>query len=150
MFLSWKGSLWKDTKKVWNLVLFSKRHFPPFLYKMLIAKISKIFKACLVWVFPSFILYDFSSNSVWCLALLWMHALLIWGQNSNIPEEPVYALYNLGQCLNVTVLDLVAVVVSLLTNCNIQTPSDQIFKEDMRLTKTVNYCLFNIIVTLIF
>ena len=117
---------------------------------MLIAKISKIFKAGLKWVFPSFILFVFSSNSVWCLALLWMHALLIWGQNSNISEHPAHALYNLGQCLNVTVIDLVAVVVSLLTSCNIQTPSDQTFKDwQMRLTKTVNYCLLTLLLLLL-
>ena len=39
----------------------------------------------------------------------------------NISEGPEYAPFNcLGQCLNVTLLDLVAVVDSLLTSCNIQ------------------------------
>ena len=31
--------------------------------------------------------------------------------NSNISEGPVYATFNLGQCLNVALLDLVAAVV---------------------------------------
>ena len=46
--------------------------------------------------------------------------------------------FNLGQCLNVTLLDQVAVVVSLLTSCNIQTPSN-IQRRQMRLRKNVNY-----------
>ena len=80
---------------------------------------------------------------------------------TNIPEGPVYASFNLGQCLNVTLLDLVAVVVSqldlvavvvsLLTSCNIQTPSIEIFKEDKwDLEKNVNYCLLNSIISLTF
>ena len=60
-----------------------------------------------------------------------MHALLI---NSNISEGPVYASFNLGQCLNVTLLDQVAVVVSLLPSCNIQTPSN-IQRRQIRLRK---------------
>ena len=60
-----------------------------------------------------------------------MHVLLI---NSNIPEGPVYASFNLGQCLNVALLDLVAVVVSLLPTCNIQTPSN-IQRRQIRLRK---------------
>ena len=72
-----------------------------------------------------------------------MHALLI---HSNISEGPAYASFNLGQCLNVTLLDLVAVVVSLLTSCNIQTPSN-IQRRQMRLR---NYCLFNFIISLTF
>ena len=46
----------------------------------------------------------------------------------------------LGQCLNVALLDLVAAVVSLLTSCNIQTPSN-IQRRQMRLRKNVNYCI---------
>ena len=49
-----------------------------------------------------------------------MRALLI---NSNISEGPVYALFYFGAVLNVALLDLAAAVVSLLTSCNIQTPS---------------------------
>ena len=60
-----------------------------------------------------------------------MHALLI---NSNISEGPVYASFNLGQCLNVTLLDLVAVVVALLPSCNIQTPSN-IQRRQIRVRK---------------
>ena len=75
-----------------------------------------------------------------------MHALLI---NSNSSQGPVYASFNLGQCLNVALLDLVAAVVSLLTICNIQTPSN-IKRRQMRLRKHVNYCLLNFIVSLTF
>ena len=75
-----------------------------------------------------------------------MHALLI---NSNISEGPVYASFNLRQCLNVALLDLVAVVVSLLTSCNIQTPAI-IQRRQMRLRKNVNYCLLNFIISLTF
>ena len=75
-----------------------------------------------------------------------MHTLLI---NSNISEGPVYASFNLGQCLNVALLDLVAMVVSLLTSCNIQTPSN-IQRRQMRLRKNVNYCLLNFIISLTF
>ena len=60
-----------------------------------------------------------------------MHALLI---NSNMSEGPVYASFNLGQYLNVALLDLVAAVVSLLTSCNIQTSSN-IQRGQMRLRK---------------
>ena len=75
-----------------------------------------------------------------------MHALLI---NSNISEGPVYASFNLGQCLNVALLDLVAAVVSLLTSCNIQTPSN-IQRRQMRLRKNVNYSLLNFTISLTF
>ena len=75
-----------------------------------------------------------------------MHALLIY---CNTSGGPVYASFNLGQCLNVTLLDLVAVVVSLLTSCNIQTPSN-IQRKQMRLRKNVNYCLLNFIISLTF
>ena len=75
-----------------------------------------------------------------------MHALLI---NSNISEGPVYASSNLGQSLNVALLDLVAVVVSLLPSCNIQTPSN-IQRRQMRLRENVNYCLLNFIISLTF
>ena len=140
-----KRGLQKDTHKVWTLGLFFPKHISlPFLHKMLIAKVSKRFVAGLEWVFPFFILFDFSNNSVWCLTLLWIHTLLI---NSTISEGPVYASFNLGQCLNVTLLDLVAVVVSLLTSCNIQTPSN-IQRRQMRLRKNVNYCLLNFIISL--
>ena len=72
-----------------------------------------------------------------------MHTLLI---NANISKGPVYVSFNLGQCLNVALLDLVAIVVSLLTSCNIQTPSN-IQRRQMRLR---NYCLFNFIISLTF
>ena len=122
----------KDTQKVWTLGLFfPKKISLPILHKMLIAKVFQTFVAGLEWVFRSFILFDFSNNSVWCLTLLWIHTLLI---NSTISEDPVYASFNLGQCLNVTLLDLVAVVVSLLTSCNIQTPSN-IQRRQMRVKK---------------
>ena len=62
--------------------------------------------------------------------------------NARISEGPAYASFNLGQCLNVALLDLVAAVVSLLTSCNIQ--ANQILKEN------VNYCLLNFIVSLAF
>ena len=75
-----------------------------------------------------------------------MHALLI---NSNISEGPVYASFNLGQCLNVALLDLVAVVVSLLTSCYIQTPSN-VQGRQMILRKNVNYCLLNFTISLTF
>ena len=68
---------------------------------------------------------------------------------SNISEGPVYATFNLGQCLNVALLDLAAAVVSLLTSCNIQTPSS-IQRRQMRLRKSVNYCLLNFIISLTF
>ena len=61
----------------------------------------------------------------------------------------VYASLNLGHCLNVALLDLVAAVVSLLTVCNIQTPSI-IQRRQMRLRKKVNYCLLNFIISLTF
>ena len=67
-----------------------------------------------------------------------MRALLI---NSNISEGPIYVSFNLELCLNVTLLDLVAVVVSLLTSCNIQTPSN--IQRQMRLRKNITYCLLN-------
>ena len=118
----------------------------PILHKMLIAKVFQSFVAGLEWVFHSFILFDFSNNSVWCLTLLWMHTLFI---NANISKGSVYASFNLGQCLNVAMLDLVAMVVSLLTSCNIQTPSN-IQRRQMRLRKNVNYCLFNFIISLTF
>ena len=57
--------------------------------------------------------------------------------NSNISKGPVYASFNLGQCLNMALLDLVAAVVSLLTSCNIQTPSN-IQRRHMRLRKKCN------------
>ena len=75
-----------------------------------------------------------------------MHALLI---NSNISEGSVYASFNLGQCFNVALLDLVAAVASLLTSCNIQTTSI-IQRRQMRLRKNVNYCLLNFIISLTF
>ena len=75
-----------------------------------------------------------------------MHTLLI---NANISKGSVYASFNLGQCLNVALLDLVAMVVSLLTSCNIQTPSN-IQRRQMRLRKNVNDCFFNFIISLTF
>lgn len=75
-----------------------------------------------------------------------MHALLI---NSNISEGPVYASFNLGQCLNVALIDLVAVVVSLLTSCYIQTPSN-VQGRQMISRKNVNYCLLNFTISLTF
>ena len=75
-----------------------------------------------------------------------MHTLLI---NANISKGPVYASFNLGECLNVALLDLVAMVVSLLTSCNIQTPSN-IQRRQIRIRKNVNYCLFNFIISLTF
>ena len=73
-----------------------------------------------------------------------MHALLV---NSNISEGPVYSSFNLGQCLNVILLDLVAAVVSQLTSCNIQTPLN-IQRRQMRLRKNANNCLLNFIISL--
>ena len=72
-----------------------------------------------------------------------MHALLI---NSNSFEGPVYVSFNLGQCLNVALLDLVAEVVSLLISCNIQTPSN-IQRRQMRFKNKckllfINFFLF--------
>ena len=127
--------LQKYTQKVWTLGLFfSKKNSLPFLHKMLIAKVFQTFCG---WFTVNFSFLYFVwllwNNSVWCLTFLWMHALLI---NSNISEGLVYAPFNLGQCSNVTLLDLVAVVVSLLTSCNIQTPS--------------NYYLLNFIISLTF
>ena len=68
-----------------------------------------------------------------------MHALL---SNSNISEGPVYAFFYFGAVLNVALLDLAAAVVSLITSCNIQTPSN-IQRRQMRLRKNVNYFLLN-------
>ena len=70
-----------------------------------------------------------------------MHACML--INSNISEGPVYALFNLEQCLNVALLDLLAVVVSLLPSCN-RMPSN-IQRRQIRLRKNVNYCLLNFI-----
>ena len=53
-----------------------------------------------------------------------MHTLLI---NANISKDPVYASFNLGQCLNVALLDLVAMVVCLQV---VLFKPHQIFKED--------------------
>ena len=77
-----------------------------------------------------------------------MHALLKL-INSNISQGPVYASFNLGQCLNVALLDLVAAVVSLLPSCNIQTPSN-VQRRQMRLRKNINYCVLNFTISLTF
>ena len=75
-----------------------------------------------------------------------MHKMLI---NANISKGTVYASFNVGQCLNLALLDLVATVVSPLTSCNIQTPSN-IQRRQMRLRKNVNYYLLNFIISLSF
>ena len=128
-----KRGLQKDTQKVWTLGhFFPKKNSIPFLHKMLIAKVFQTFCGWFRVSLSFLYLFDFSNNSVWYLTLLWMHALLV---NSNISEGPVYASFNLGQCLNVALLDLVAVVVSaLLTSCNIQTSSN-IQRRQIRLKK---------------
>ena len=75
-----------------------------------------------------------------------MHTLFI---NANISKGSVYASFNLGQCLNVALLDLVAAVVSLFASCNIQTPSN-VQRRQMRLRKNVNYCSLNFTISLTF
>ena len=127
---------------------FPKNISLPFLHKMLIAMVFQTFcgwyRVSLSFLYFVWLLKQFSVMPT----LLWMHTLLI---NSTIYEGPVYASFNLGQCLNGTLLDLVhvAVVVSLLTSWNIQTPSN-IQRRQMRLRKNVNYCLLNFIISLTF
>ena len=111
---------------------------------MLIAKVFQtfcgLFRVSLSFVYFVWLLKQFSV----------MPHNVVNACTTNIPEGPVYASFNLGQCLNVTLLDLVAVVVSLHTSCNIQTPSKLIFKDKWDLEKNVNYCLLNSIISLTF
>ena len=133
--LSWNGVCKKIHRKFGHWGFFSKSNFSPFSSQTFCGW----FRMSLSFLYFVWLLKQFSV--IRCRTLLWMHVLLI---NSNISEGPVYASSNLGQSLNVALLDLVAVVVSLLPSCNIQTPSN-VQRRQIRLRKNVNYCLLNFI-----
>ena len=90
---SWKG----DCKKVHRM--FGQRDFSPkeflstFFTKYLLTPIAEVFQDFCGWFRVSLSFLYFV-----CPTLLWIHVLHI---DSNISGVPVYAPFNLGQCLNV-------------------------------------------------
>lgn len=104
---------------------------------------SSFFTKCslIAKVFHNFCGWFRVRNSFFYFDNFRLHAQLI---NSSISEGTVYAPFNLGQCLNVTLLDLVAVQVLIFKPL-------QIFKEDKcDWEKNINYCLLKFIISLTF